>query len=171
MTIKRPEISEYPSFYEPYIGLIKDDDIIRVLREQTLSLQTVLSRVPEEKENYSYAPGKWTLKEVIGHIVDTERVVGYRVLRFARTDKRALPGIEAEFYVKHGKFNKRDLYDLAHEFGFVRGANIALFNSLDEEDLSRVGMADEREMTVRAWIYMIAGHTTHHINFIKNHYL
>jgi len=167
----RPLKSEYPEFYERYIGLIKGDDIIRVLREQTLTVQTVLSSVPEDRETYSYAEGKWTLKEVIGHIVDTERVVGYRVLRFARGDKRELPGIEATFYVEHGNFNKRSLYDLAHEFGFVRGANIALFKSLDVDSLNKTGIADEQEMTVRAWIFMMAGHTLHHINSIKEHYL
>ena len=169
--MKRPLPVEHPAYFEQYISLVKGENIIRVLEEQTIGVQAMLSEVPEEKENYSYAPGKWTLKEVIGHIIDTERIFGYRALRFARGDKNTLPGFDQNEYVKNADFNKRSLYELGHEFGSVRGANLALFKSFDETALDRKGIADGKEMSVRAYIYTIAGHAAHHINVIRTKYI
>ncbi|HEV7231939.1 MAG TPA: DinB family protein [Bacteroidia bacterium] len=169
--MKRPEKSEYTEFFEPYIKLIPGDTVLRALESQMLELQALVSDLPTEKEDYAYAPGKWTIKEVIGHLIDCERVFGYRVLRFARGDSQALPGFNEKEYVPAGKFNKRSFYDLAHEFSVLREANIILVKNLDEEALSRKGNADNRDVTVRALVYSIAGHSAHHVRTIKSRYL
>lgn len=169
--MKRPEKSEYPSYYEPYISSVKGSSIIRVLEDQVLSVQALISGIPEDRENFAYAEGKWTLKEVMGHIIDTERIMAYRALRFARRDRTPLPGFDQDLYVPSGSFNKRTLYDLAHEFGVVRESNIILFKTFDEEILDQKGIANEKEITVRALLYIIAGHAIHHIRVINERYL
>jgi hypothetical protein len=170
MTISPPEKTEYAPYYESYIGHVKGD-VIRMLGDQILIMQNILSDIPEEKEDFTYAEGKWTLKEVIGHIIDTERIMACRALRIARNDSTPLPGFDQDTYVSNGDFNKRTLYDLAHEFGVVRESNIILFKSFDEAALKRKGIANEKEISVRALISIIAGHTIHHLNVIKSKYL
>jgi uncharacterized damage-inducible protein DinB len=144
---------------------------MRALASQMLELQALVSDLPSEKEDYAYAPGKWTIKEVIGHLIDCERVFGYRVLRFARGDKQELPGFNEKEYVPQGKFNNRSFYDLAHEFSVLRESNIILVKNLDEETLSRTGTADGLHTTVRGLVYSIAGHSAHHVRVIKTRYL
>ncbi len=169
--MKHPDKSEYHEYFEQYIRLIPGENVIRALEGQMLELQALVSDLPSEKEDYAYAPGKWTIKEVIGHLIDCERIFGYRVLRFARGDSKELPGFDDEMYVPAGKFNKRSFYDLAHEFSVLREANIILFKTLDEEALSRNGISDGKSMSVRALIYSIAGHSAHHVRTIKSRYL
>jgi hypothetical protein len=169
--MKRPEKSEYPAYHEQYINLIQTDNVLRPLESQMLEMQALVSDLPSEKEDYAYAPGKWTIKEVIGHLIDCERIFGYRILRFARGDNQALAGFNDQEYVPAGKFNKRSFYDLAHEFSVLREGNIILFKSLDEEALSRSGKANDSELTVRAYFYFIAGHSAHHVRTIKTRYL
>jgi len=169
--MRKPEQSEYPSYYNQYIDLVKGENVIKELQDQIVSMQVFLATVPENQEDFSYAPGKWTLKEVIGHIIDTERIMAYRVLRFARGDNKVLQGFEEDEYVKAANFHKRTLYDLAHEFGLVRESNLCLFKTLDEGALSRRGMANDKEISVRALIHTIAGHTTHHLNVVRTKYL
>ncbi len=171
MKIKRPEAAEYPEYFNSYIGLIKGDDVVRLMESQILSMQAFLSEIPEDREDYTYEEGKWTLKEVLGHIIDTERVMSYRALRFARNDNTELPGFDEKMYVKYADFNKRSVYDLAHEFGLVRESNLALIRSFDEDALNRKGIANGKEVTVRALVYIIAGHTMHHMNVIRSRYL
>jgi uncharacterized damage-inducible protein DinB len=169
--MKRPESNEYPEYFEKYIKLVNGENVIRALESQMLEMQALVSDLPSEKEDYAYAPGKWTIKEVIGHLIDCERVFGYRVLRFARGDSQDLPGFNEKEYVPAGKFNKRSFYDLAHEFSVLRESNIILVKNLDEECLSRRGTADKLGMTVRALVFSIAGHSAHHVRTIKSRYL
>jgi hypothetical protein len=169
--MKRPKPKEYPSFYKNYVDLVKTDNIIKELGDQILEIQAIISEIPEEKENYAYAEGKWTIKEIIGHIIDTERVLGYRAMRFARKDKTPLPGYDENFYVAHANFKKQTLYGLGHEFAIVREANLALFKVWDEEALSQMGNANKLDVSVRAILFMIAGHATHHLNVVKTKYL
>jgi hypothetical protein len=171
MIISRPQKTEYPEYFDQYIKLVKSEAVIRIMESQMLELQALLSDLPTDKEDYAYAPGKWTIKEVIGHMIDTERIFGYRALRFARGDKSELPGFDETLYVPQGKFNKRTFYDLAHEFGVVRESNIILFKNLDEEGLSRSGKANGLTISVRALVYAIAGHSAHHVNVIRQKYL
>ncbi len=169
--MKRPQSSEHPEYYNHYIALVKGDNILKVLDDQIFEMQEFLSSLPEGKENFSYSPGKWTVKEVIGHVIDTERIMGYRALSIARGETKSLPGFEQDDYVKNTDFNKRSLYDLAHEFGLVRESNIALFKHMDETALSRMGNANNKHVSVRAIVFMMAGHAQHHVNVIKEKYL
>ena len=169
--MKRPLPNEYPSFYQNYVDNVKTDNIIKELRDQVIDIQAVISEIPEDKENYRYAEGKWTIKEILGHIIDTERVLGYRAMRFARKDKTPLPGYDENYFVANANFNKQTLYSLGHEFAIVREANLALFKVWDEEALSQMGVANNLDVSVRAMLYMIAGHAIHHMNVIKTKYL
>lgn len=169
--MKRPQPNEYPSFYQNYVDNVKTDNIIKELTDQVLNIQAIISEIPEEKENHRYAEGKWTIKEIIGHIIDTERVLGYRAMRFARKDKTALPGYDENWFVANANFQKQSLYSLGHEFAIVREANLALFKVWDDEAFSQMGVANNLDVSVRAILYMIAGHATHHINVIKTKYL
>lgn len=169
--MKRPQPNEYPSFYKNYIDNVKTDNIIKELRDQVLDIQAIISEIPEDKEDYAYADGKWTIKEIIGHIIDTERVFGYRAMRFARKDKTPLPGYDENFYVANANFSKQTLYSLGHEFAIVREANLALFKTWDEDTLSQMGIANKLDVSVRSLLFMIAGHATHHMNVIKERYL
>ncbi|MCK6649947.1 MAG: DinB family protein [Bacteroidia bacterium] len=169
--MKRPEVNEHPAYYAHYIGLVKGDNILKQLEDQVIDIQAIISEIPEEKESYAYAPGKWTIKELLGHIIDTERIMAYRALRFARKDKTALPGFDENDYVANSDYNKRTLYDIAHEFAIVRESNLALFKHFNEEALDQRGTANNNEATVRAILFMIAGHANHHLNVIKTKYL
>ena len=167
----RPQPSEHPTYYKYYIDLIKDDNILKEIKSQVIDIPAIITQIPEEKENYAYAPEKWTIKEVIGHIIDTERILGYRALRFARKDKTLLLGFDQNSYVANANFNDRTLYDLAHEFATVRNANIALFKHFDESALNELGSVNGNQVSVRAILFMIAGHAIHHMNVIQTKYL
>ena len=169
--MKRPEETEHPVYYKHYIDLVKSDNIIKVLSEQVIDFQELISEISEENENQAYAPGKWTPKEVIGHIIDTERILAYRALCFARKDKTPLSGFNENNYVMNANFKNRTLYDLAQEFAVLRESNITLFRSFDTEALNQAGNANGTEVTVRAILFMLAGHAVHHINVIKLKYL
>jgi hypothetical protein len=169
--MKRPEPIEYPGYYKNYVELVRNNDVIKELKDQILNIQAVISEIPEEKEGYAYAEGKWTIKQVIGHIIDTERILGYRAMRFARKDKTVLPGFDENAYVANSNFNKRTLYDLGHEFAIVREANLAMFRTFNEEELNQLGTANGIDVSVRAIIFMIAGHAIHHLNVLKTKYL
>ena len=136
-----------------------------------IDIQELISEISEEKEDFAYAPGKWTPKEVIGHIIDTERIMAFRALCFARKDKTPLPGFDENYYVANANFKNRTMYDLAHEFAVVRESNIALFKCFNQEALDATGTANGREVSVRAILFMIAGHAVHHVNIIKTRYL
>lgn len=169
--MRRPEPNEYPAVYKDYINLVRTDNIIKELGDQVLNIQATISTIPEEKEDFSYAPGKWSIKEVLGHIIDAERVQGYRAMRFARKDKTPLPGYDENLYVANANFKKQTIYSLGHEFAIVREANLALFKVWDEDVLNQVGRGNDLDVSVRAMMFMIAGHATHHINVIKSRYL
>jgi len=161
---------EFPAFYAPYIDSVLGD-VMHVLHEQLTSFPAFLKTVPAGKSEYAYAEGKWTIKEVIGHVIDTERIHAYRALRFARNDTKALPGFEQEDFVANAHFNERSLDRFIEEFVLVRKANLALFETFNEVELNRRGLASERLISVRAFLYIIAGHINHHRNIIKDRYL
>lgn len=169
--MKRPADNEFPHFYKNYVDLVPSENIIRELSKQVMDIQAVISEIPEEKENYAYAEGKWTIKEIIGHIIDTERVLGYRAMRFARRDKTPLPGYDENKFVANATFRKQTLYSLGHEFAIVREANLALFKVWDEETMDQMGVANNLDVSVRAMLFMIAGHATHHMKVIRTKYL
>jgi len=166
----RPKPGDYNPYYDRYISLLGDDDIIVVLKEQIKTSENFLKTFTEEQGNYAYANGKWTVKEVLGHIIDTERIMAFRALAFARNEKQSLPGFEQDDYVAESNFNKRSIVDMINEFRTVRESNINLFKSFDSEMLSRRGTASGSEVTVLALIYIIAGHEKHHIKILKEKY-
>lgn len=169
--MKRPLPPEYPDYFKKYIDQVKGENVLKVLESQILDMQFILSDIPEEKENYTYEKGKWTLKEVIGHVIDTERIMAYRALCFARGTDKPQPGYDPDVFMKNVDFNKRTLYNIAHEFGVVRESNLILFKSFSEGDLDKTGTANDWDMSVRALIWVIAGHAIHHLNVIKTKYL
>jgi uncharacterized damage-inducible protein DinB len=169
--IAPPEAGHYNPYYETYIGKIKGQDPIHLLEKLVFDFKVLLSEVPDEKEEFRYAAGKWSVKEVVGHIIDTERIMCTRALCIARGETQSLPGFDENEYVKVAKFDKRTLYDLSHEFGFVREATIAFFKSLSDEELDRKGIANNNTVTPRALLYIIAGHHLHHAGVLKERYL
>jgi uncharacterized damage-inducible protein DinB len=166
----RPSVKDYAPYYKGYIDKIKGDDINYILHEQLTSISDFFKNVSEEKGNYAYAEGKWSVKEVLGHMIDTERVFAYRALCIARGEKQSLPSIEQDDYVKEGSFNKRGLKDLVNEITLVRKANLVLFDSFSEKELNRRGIASNNEVTVRALLFIIAGHAMHHITILREKY-
>jgi uncharacterized damage-inducible protein DinB len=168
----RPLPEEIPSDYlRYYVDLVHGEDPIKVLEQQQALSQKLFKLMNEEQGNYRYAEGKWTVKEVIGHLCDTERIFAYRALAIARGEKKDLPGYEQDDYVVEGRFNHRTLTDVCNEFRLVRDANIALFKSFDEQALLSKGFANGKEISTRALIFVTAGHEIHHLSVIKNKYL
>jgi len=167
----RPSTTEYAPYYERYISLVPEGDIIQTLGQQLEETLSLLGSISESQASHRYAPGKWSIKEVVGHIIDSERLFACRALRFARNDKAALAGFDQDEYVQNGGFDERKLADLAEEFSHVRRANMLLFASLGDEPLGRRGIANEVEVSVRALLYIIAGHERHHAEVLKTRYL
>jgi uncharacterized damage-inducible protein DinB len=170
--IEKPKEGEYAPYTIMYIGLLPDDGLVLKYLEANLRATTdfILS-IPEEKLKYRYGEGKWTIKEILAHIIDDERIYAYRALRFARNDKTELAGFEQDDYALHSGANERDIKEILKEFARVRHATISLFEGVDREALIRVGVADGNDMSVRAAAYHIAGHELHHIKIIKERYL
>ena len=166
----RPNKNDYAPYYERYISLVEGDDINKILSSQSEETQAVLNSFSESMGDYAYEPGKWTVKEVIGHLVDTERVMSYRAMCIARGEKQPLPGFDQDTYVKSGNFHKRGLFDLIYEFRLLRELNMLLARGFDEEDLKKRGIASNNEVTVLALLYIIAGHEKHHINILQERY-
>lgn len=170
--MKRPGENDYDPYYKRYISMISDsENIIENLRKQKDDSYKFLKSIPGEKAGFAYAPGKWTIKEVLGHIIDTEKVMAYRALCIARGEKKALPGFEQDDYVKEGKFNKRELSELIEEFKKVREVNLLLFNNFEDDILDKRGNANNVEITVLALLFIIAGHELHHMKILKDKYL
>ena len=168
--MKRPEATEYAEYYANYISKVPGSDVLGVLESQRLQMLQLFAGRSERDGSFRYAPGKWSVKEVLGHIADTERIFTYRALRIGRGDQTPLPGFEQDDYVKTGAFAERTLAELAEEFGAVRGASIVLFRSFKEEAWPRRGVANEKEVTVRALAFITAGHQIHHRAILEERY-
>src|SRR5260370_7955993 len=168
--MNRPESSEYADYYANYISKVPGSDVLGVLESEGLEIVKLVGGRSERDGSFRYAPGKWTAKEVLGHITDTERIFTYRALRFARADQTPLPGFEQDDYVRSGAFGERTLAGLAEEFGAVRSASIALFRSFKEDVWPRRGLANQKEVTVRALAFITAGHQMHHRIILQERY-
>ncbi len=168
--MNRPEATEYADYYANYISKVPGSDVLNVLESQRLQMLQLFAGRSERDGSFRYAPGKWTVKEVLGHITDTERIFSYRALRIARGDQTPLPGFEQDDYVRSGAFGDRTLAGLAEEFGAVRTASVSLLRSCNEEAWSRRGVASQKEVTVRALGFMIAGHQIHHRIILEERY-
>ncbi|HRV95272.1 MAG TPA: DinB family protein [Anaerolineae bacterium] len=169
--IPKPQEGEYAPYTIMYIGLLPDDG--QVLAHLQDNLQTMLSFIrsfPAERLTYRWAEGEWTIKEILVHVSDDERIYAYRALRFARGDATELPGFEQDEYVPYSKANERDIEDILAEYSSVRQATLTLFKSFDADALKRVGVSNDHVMSVRAAAYHIAGHELHHLNSIRENY-
>jgi uncharacterized damage-inducible protein DinB len=170
--IQKPETGEYAPYAIMYIGLLPDDGLVlKHLQDNLDTMREFIRSFPPEKLTYRWAEGEWTIKEILGHIIDDERIYCYRALRFSRNDATELPGFDQDNYVAYSDANERKLEDILEEYTAVRTATITFFNSLEEKALKRAGVANGHLMSVRAAAYHIAGHELHHLNSIKENYL
>ncbi|NWF51406.1 MAG: DinB family protein [Ignavibacteriaceae bacterium] len=167
----RPSNNDFAPFYASYVSSVEGDDIFKVLVKQSQDTQKILNCFPRHKGNFAYAEGKWTVKQVIGHLMDTERIFAYRALCIARGEKQSLPGFNQDAYVDEGMFNNRELFDLTYEFRLLRESNLLLFKSFTENMLSKRGVANNYDVTVLALLYIIAGHEKHHMKILEERYL
>lgn len=168
--MKRPEANEYAEYYGKYIAKVPGADVLSILESQRLHMLQLFAGRSERDGNFRYAPGKWTIKEVLGHVTDAERIFTYRALRIARGDQTPLASFEQDDYVKNGGFAGRTLAHLVEEFGAVRGASVALFRSFDDAAWSKRGVASQKEVTVRALGFITAGHQIHHRVILEEQY-
>jgi hypothetical protein len=167
----RPQSGESAPYYDRYIALVPGTDVLAALDEQRRQMLLLLSGRTEQDGDLRYAPDKWNLREVLGHLNDTERIMTYRALRISRGDKTPIEGYEQDDYVRTSPLGRRPLADLIEDYIAVRRATISLFRNLDEEAWSRRGTANKNEVTVRALAYIIAGHELHHRQMIEQKYL
>ena len=169
--MNRPEKNEYAEFYAGYISLVQETDIIAALLDQTNDLQTLFAEIPEEKGDFRYAEGKWSIREMLGHIVDGERVFSYRALRISRGDQTPLAGFEENFYVANSNFSNLKLAAALEEFSLLRQSNALLFKNLTDEMWAQTGTASDATISVRALAYISVGHIRHHANILRERYL
>lgn len=168
--IARPAPSEYLEYYDRYIRLV-GDDVLRALREGVETTRRMLEPLPESRGDWRYAPGKWSIKEVMLHVTDTERVFSYRALRFARKDPAPLPGFDQDAWMPESGAPERTLRSLIDEHRAVRAATLAFFENLAPETWERAGIANDARMSVRAAAFVIAGHEVHHQAVLREKYL
>jgi hypothetical protein len=167
----RPVITdEYAPYYDRYISLVPDEDVLIALDQQLSETLILLRSLSEQHGTFRYEPDKWSVKEVLGHMIDTERIMSYRAMCIARNEQKPLPGFEQNDYVRNGNFDKRTVSNLAREFEQVRRATISLFRNLEPEVWDRRGIASEVGVSVRALAYIIAGHELHHKAILKERY-
>ncbi len=171
LTINRPEEGEYLPYYGKYISLIPEGNIVTVLSEQLDETLALLRAIPESEGGFRYAPDKWSIKELVGHVIDTERLFAYRALRFARNDETPLAGYDQDEYIRNASFDDYPLGELVAELKSVRESTVFLFKHLDQAAWLRRGLANESEVSVRALAYIIAGHELHHRRILRDRYL
>lgn len=170
VSVARPEPGEYAPYYDRYISLIPGADILGTLESQRRQMLLFLSGREESDGDFSYAAGKWSAKEVLGHLCDTERIFAYRALRISRGDRTPIEGFEQDDYIRNGPFAQTPLAELIEDYIAVRRATLTLFRNLDEIAWTRRGIASNNEVTVRALSYMIAGHELHHRRILEQKY-
>jgi len=168
--IKRPQPDEYSAYAARYVNLVPDGPILDILESQKDSTYKLFSAIDAEKAGYAYEEGKWTVKEMLGHMADTERVFAFRALAFSH-EAIELPGFDQDVYMVDNTFNSRPIEDIANEFKTLREATLYLFRAITDERSEQKGIASGNPVSVRALAYMIAGHELHHLNILKERYL
>ncbi len=168
---KRPDPSNYAPYDEAYVSKVPDRNVLEVLREQIGHMSEMFGSMTDEDASFRYAEGKWSLKQLVGHCTDTERVDVYRAMRIARSDDTPLAGYDENHYVAESNFHTRSLADLLSEFVLVRKATISFFGTLDTDNWSNTGLANDFTYSVRALAFIIAGHLEHHLRVIGERYL
>jgi hypothetical protein len=167
----RPAANEHDPYFSRYIDLVgHEEDILSAFGEQSSTMQKMLSALDETRALFRYEDGKWSVKEVVGHMIDTERIMSYRALAIARGEKQPLPGFDQDEYMQLANFDSWRLGDLAESYALVRRTNLVFFQNLPEEAWSRRGIASEKDVTVRALAWIIAGHERHHMKVLREKY-
>lgn len=169
--LTRPDDTEYAPFYARYVAGVPETDVVGALRDSGRELVAALTAIPEARGGFRYAPEKWTIREVVGHMIDAERIFGYRALRLARADATPLPGFEENDYARAAGSDARTLADLTDELRVVRDGTVRLFQSFPAEAWTRRGVVNGREVSVRALAYITAGHARHHLAVLRERYL
>jgi Methionine synthase I, cobalamin-binding domain len=169
--MSRPQPAEYDAYYEKYVSLVPEDEVITALAAQPDELEQLFRGVPEEKGTFAYAEGKWTVKESLSHIIDGERMFAYRALRIARGDKTPIEGFEQDGYIENSHANRRSIAELLGEFRLLREANVLFFRNLEPGDWLREGTANNVSISVRSLAWVMAGHVRHHIALFQERYL
>lgn len=165
-----PQPTEYNDYYQGYIELVSERNVIQQLTQQGQQVFSLIRQLNEEQAAHRYAKRKWSVQEVIGHLIDTERVMAYRALCIARGEEQSLPGFDQDDYVTEANFSERSLQNLSTEYDAQRNANVRLFSSFNAERIEQVGTADGSNISVRALAYIIAGHERHHLNVLDEKY-
>lgn len=171
MKIAKPSPSDLSEYYKSYLHYVPEDDLLQLLKGQKTAIENFVSSVPAGKEAFRYAEGKWELKEVIGHLCDTERILSYRALRIARNDKTPMSGFDENWYTPNSNYKDRSLKNIAEELLAVRQASILLFENMSEEMFDRKGTTNNSQATVRGILFFIVAHARHHMGVIKERYL
>jgi len=171
MTQKRPQEGDYALYYEKYVSLVPSGDFLETFQQQQRALMSLLSPLTDKQAEFRYAPDKWSIKEVVGHVTDTERIFAYRMLRIGRGDQTPLAGFEQDGYVKAGNFSSREISDLLQEFSAVRDSTVFLVRHFDDEAWLRRGNASGKDVSVLALAFVIAGHERHHRLLLEQRYL
>lgn len=166
----RPAATEYPEYFHKYVSLVPEDDVFAALEPQASQIQSLAARLPADKVTFAYAPGKWSVREMLGHIDDAERVFAYRALTFSRFDAVSLPGFDEVTWTPHGHFASVPVRQLAEEFALLRGANLLMLRRLDDTQWRAGGTAGSTPITVRALGYVMAGHIRHHLQVLRDRY-
>jgi hypothetical protein len=166
----RPQAGEYASFFHGYVSLIPETDVLSILDSQPEILRRLTTIVTPHRELFAYAPGKWTNRQVVGHLGDGERVFGFRAFSFSRSDKTALPGFDENQYVQNARFNEMPLADLVEDFALMRQVNLRMLRSLGAGQWDAVGTANGNRVTVRALAFIMAGHVRHHLGVLRERY-
>ena len=168
--MERPKPDEYAPFYAGYVSLVPETDALAVLAAQPAELQALAAKLSPEREQHRYAPGKWSVREVFGHLTDGERVFGYRAFCISRGDQASLPGFDEQSYIAGANYDQVRLGDLAADFAALRQSNLAVLRRLQAADWARAGTANGTPVTVRALAFIMAGHVRHHLGVLRARY-
>jgi hypothetical protein len=169
--LQRPLASEYPEYYKPYVDLVPEGELLTLLKENLVKTIELFESLSEASGHFRYAEDKWSIKEVLGHMADTERIMSYRLLRIGRGDQTALAGFNENEYVEGSQINKLPIKRILEDFIAIRKATLTLFQNMPEEAWANIGFANNTDVTARAIGYIIAGHALHHFKIINDRYL
>lgn len=166
----RPSEAEYNTYFSRYVSLVPEVDIRGALEDQLVELADIMKRIAPDREKFRYAPGKWSIREVLGHLIDAERVFGHRAFCISRGESANLPSFDENIYVGASRYDERSLADLLAEFASLRRSQLQLYRWLAEKDWMRTGTAGDNPVSVRALAYITAGHVRHHLNILRDRY-
>ena len=169
--MNRPEMNEFDPYYNTYISLVEGDSVYEMLETQPDELKGIFREIPDDRGSFAYAEGKWTIKELLSHMIDGERIFAYRILRISRGDETPIEGFEQDGYIENSNANNRYFADLLEEFDLQRRSNINMLRNLSDEAARRMGTASDKTISARALVYIMAGHIQHHINILRDRYL